>query len=421
MPRVTLTDRSLPKLAVPKRGRATYYDARLPGFGLRITDRGARTWVVEYRAGRRKRRMTLGTYPTLPLADARDQAKTILRDVGRGEDPASERRNAREASTFGELAREYLDRHAKPKKRSWREDERILSRYVPRAWNGAPASSITRRDVRLVVEGIAERGAPIMANRVLACLGKVFNFGIKRELVEANPCALLDRPSAERQRDRVLTADELRRLWQALDGEDAHTAALFRLYLLTAQRGYELRTMGWADVDLEAGWWTVPPERAKNKLAHRVPLSPQAAGILADLREQANGSRWVFPGTGKSGYRETVRRALERIRPATGDSCGECAACTANEPCHAPCNVVDFVPHDLRRTVATFLTSELGASRLVVGKILNHVEPGVTKVYDRASYDGEKQAALRAWGSRLEAIVSGEPTTAKVIPLRAGV
>jgi integrase len=81
---------------------------------------------------------------------------------------------------------------------------------------------------------------------------------------------------------------------------------------------------------------------------------------------------------------------------------------------------VDFVPHDLRRTVATFLTSELGVSRLVVSTPLKHVEAGVTKVYNRASYDREKRAALNAWGARLELIVSGETATAKVIPLRAG-
>ena len=207
--------------------------------------------------------------------------------------------------------------------------------------------------------------------------------------------ALLDRPAPEHQRDRVLTADELRAVWKTFEGEDEQTAALFKLYLLTAQRGGELRAMEWSELDLDAGWWVIPAEKAKNKLAHRVPLSPHAAAILRTLREQGNGSRWVFPRYAEDKY--TVYRAADRIRTASG---------------------VDFKPHDLRRSVATFLTSELGVSRLVVSKLLNHVETGVTKVYDRASYDREKQTALVAWGTRLEAIVTGT-TGAKVMPLRA--
>ena len=173
---------------------------------------------------------------------------------------------------------------------------------------------------------------------------------------------------------------------------------MFRLYLLTAQRGGELRAMEWSELELDAGWWTIPAEKAKNKLTHRVPLSPAAVTILRTIREGANGSAWVFPSSGASGHQEVLHKATDRVRQRSG---------------------VDFVPHDLRRTVATFLTSELGVSRLVVSKLLNHVETGVTKVYDRASYDREKQAALNAWGARLEQIVSGDTATAKVIPLRA--
>src|SRR5207245_103625 len=138
-------------------------------------------------------------------------------------------------------------------------------------------------------------------------------------------------------------------------------------------------------------------ERAKNGLAHRVPLSQPAVTILRGLREQANGSPWTFPSASASGHQEVLHKATGRVRERSG---------------------VDFVPHDLRRTVATFLTSELGVSRLVVSKLLNHTETGVTKVYDRASYDREKQAALNAWAAKLEQIVSAEPARAKVIPFR---
>src|SRR5207249_4605880 len=152
--------------------------------------------------------------------------------------------------------------------RSWKEDEGILHKYIPAAWHRMKASAITRRDVRDVLADLA-KGTPIMANRVFAVLRKLFNFGVRWDLLEMSPCFGVERPAPERQRDRVLTADELRAVWKAMDGQDIYNASLFKLFLLTGQRGYELRSMSWADVDLDAGWWVVPAERAKNKLAHR--------------------------------------------------------------------------------------------------------------------------------------------------------
>jgi integrase len=329
------------------------------------------------------------------LADARTRAKELLAQVTQGDDPAATRRAAREAATFEELAQEYIERHAKPKKRSWHEDARIISTYVPQSWRRQPANTITRRQVRDLLDGLAEK-TPIMANRVLACLRKVFNWGLGRELIDANPCAGIERPAAEHQRDRVLNPEEIRRLWKALEDEDPPTAALFRLYFLTTARGYELRTMRWDDLDLESGWWTIPAERSKNRLAHRVPLSPLAVSILRDLRGRATNSPWVFESTGPEGYRVSIQKAALRIRAATG---------------------LDFTPHDLRRTAASHLTGELKVSRLVVSKLLNHVERGVTAIYDRASYDQEKRQAVDKLARYLKAVVSAKPTE-KVVELR---
>ena len=378
--------------------------------------------MVRYRRGHLTRRMTLGAYPKLPLADARAKAKETLARVALGQDPALDRRTEREAPTFDDLAEEYLERHARPKKRSAREDARILGKYVPNRWRKAPAHTITRRDVRDVLDDIAKR-SPIMANRVLACWRKVFNFAIKRDLVAMNPCAMLDRPAVESQRERVLSTDELRRLWPELVAGGVSGDAM-RLMLYTAQRGGEVTTLAWEDVDFDTGWWTIPAEKSKNKLAHRVPLSPAAIALLQARRPAATPDGLLFPIT--TGRIEN--RALDRIRRATGKPCGECRVCIgakrfrpAAEPafCATPRDAIDFVPHDLRRTVATFLTSEIGVSRLVVSKLLNHVETGVTRVYDRASYDREKRQALDAWAVRLEQIVSGQTTAAKVVLLRA--
>ena len=297
-------------------------------------------------------------------------------------------------STFGEVAREYLERHAKPRKRSWREDQRILERDVLPRWGGRRARSITARDVRRLLDDIVARGAPIQANRTLALVRRMFNWAAAPDralvLPHHNPCRGLEPPAPERQRERVLGAAELRAIWRALDGEPAPNAALFRLYLLTAQRGGELRTMAWADVDLDAAWWIIPGERSKNGRSHRVPLSPPAVAILRELwRARTRDVRWVFPTPrgSASGYRERIYKVVDRLRRATG--------------------IADFTPHDLRRTAASHMTS-MGIPRDTVAKLLNHRERGVTAVYDRYGYDREKREAVGLWAARLEEIARGE-------------
>lgn len=188
------------------------------------------------------------------------------------------------------------------------------------------AKEITRRDVRNLLEEIAER-APIMANRTLALIRKMYNFAIERDWVEANACQGIKWLAPERQRDRVLSEDEIRRFWAALDEEHPITAALFRLRLLTAQRGGEVHGATWDEMDLQSGWWTIPAERSKNKLTHRVPLSPPALKILKELKKEVGDSPWVFPSA-RRGRTSTTRRTQSsglsnaRRSSSAGTTCG---------------------------------------------------------------------------------------------------
>ena len=322
---------------------------------------------------------------------------------------AAEKIEARRAETFAELATEYIERHAS-KKRSGREDIRLLNGsphkkktgktpHVPivKRWGTRKVKDIQRRDVRALLDEIAAR-APIMANRTLALVRKMFNFAIEHDWLEVNPCQMIKRLAPERQRDRVLSEDEIRRLWKALDKEDAVIAAVFRLRLLTGQRGGEVLGATWAEMDLQTGWWTIPAERSKNGLAHRVPLSPSAVRVLKSLSSLTGDSQWVFPSPKKEDASIAhAQKAIERVVERSG---------------------VDFRGHDLRRTAASLMVGG-GVPRLVVSKILNHVETGVTAVYDRHSYDLEKRAALVFWGKRLEAILSNKRTTAKLLRFSA--
>jgi len=386
MPRIVFTDRSIRAIQPTPDGTVEYFDTdrRIPGFGLRAFESGRISWFVLYRYRGRSRRLTLGLFPTLGLANARAKAREALATVLAGDDPAGNKQAHRHAPSFKYLVEQYMERHAKPRKRTWKADERAFRLYAPKDWWTMNAQDIRRADVRDVLDSIVGR-APIQANRVLASFRKLFNFGVSRDLLEQNPCWGIEQPAPARQRDRVLTPNELRQVWQAIEEElDRATAALFKLYLLTAQRGGELRSMAWVEVDFETGWWVVPSGRAKNRLAHRVPLGVMALDLLRGLRETGN-SPWVFATPSDRGYRETAHKATSRIRQRSG---------------------VDFVPHDLRRTTASYMTS-LGISRLVVGKILNHVERGVTAVYDRYSYDREKRAAVDLWTGALSDIVGG--------------
>ncbi len=378
-----LTDRKV-RVLTTDRQQEDFWDQSFRSFGIRVSRHGRKSFVVMYSGPRGRRRMTLGSYPTLSLAEGRRRAKEVLYDVAHGNDPQEEKVAERNAETFADLAEEYLERHARMKKRRWVEDERILERDLLPFWKSRKAKDIKRRDVVVALDRIVERGAPIMANRTRALISKVFNFGIGREIVEHNPCMGVPRPGKERQRDRVLNETEIQTLWRSLDSLEPVMAATFKMRLSTAQRGLEVLTMRWEHVN--GSWWTIPPEATKNSLAHRVPISPQSEALLEDLRGVTGGSPWVFASRRREGAHITaVQKASERISEASG---------------------IEFVPHDLRRTAASFMTS-MGVSRLVVSKILNHVESGVTAVYDRHSYDEEKRQALLLWGDRLASIISG--------------
>jgi integrase len=407
MPTIKFGPRTANSLKANPAARVEYFDASMPGLALRVTPSGVKTWTVLYRHRGRLRRLTLGTAKAIGLADARDRAKAAIREASNGADPATEKQDARKAETIADLADEYIERYAKRRKRSWKEDDRMLRAYVLPEWKHRAIADVTRRDVRLLVDAIAERGAPVMANRVLSLCSKLFRFAEDDELIDVSPAVRIARPAPEQKRDRVLTDDELRQLWAAFDGLDAPMGAYFKLRLITAQRGGEVGGMRWQDVDLDGGWWTVPAESSKNKLPHRVPLSSTALAILNGLK--ANSERVQDSNSAH------VRNSNHGRNLAHGPNSPH----VANLPVYvldgargrrqqseaaATFPVPDFRGHDLRRTAASLMAGG-GVPRLVVGKILNHVEPGVTAVYDRHSYDAEKRAALDWWALKLAAIL----------------
>ena len=407
MAKKKLTDRAV-KLLKARSERFEVWDSSAPGFGVRVSPAGRKTFIYLYRFERRPRRMSIGVYPRMSLATARTkhaEARELLEEKGR--DPGSElvtgKKRRREAPSVNDLANEYMEKWAKPRKRSWKEDGRLLNSNVLPFIGRKKAADVRRRDIIEILDAMVDRGAPISANRTLAVVRKMFRFGISRDLVPHNPCEAVQAPAEENQRDRVLTVAEIKKLWKSLEKSDlSMTSAIkhcLQLMLVTAQRRREVVTARWADIDLQTGWWTIPETIAKNKLPHRVPLSALACRLLKDAKKNSEKSEHVFPSPSRTGpiRDEAVTKAVRRNEAAFG--------------------IDHFTPHDLRRTSASLMAG-MGTSRVTIGKILNHVEAGVIAVYDRHSYDQEKRKALNAWGRKLESITTGRK--AKVIELKTG-
>ena len=335
----------------------------------------------------------------MSLVDARKQAKDALADVQKGIDPAAEKQSARAADTFGALAARYLKEwaHEMKKPRSVKEDERNIKKDLLPLWGTRKANEIQRRDVIALVDGIAARGAKVHANRVLALVSKIFNFGFDKEVVDTNPARLVKKPGKEHRRDRKLLPAEIRAVCESIETEPPDTKDLFQLLLLTGQRPGEVRGMTWSEVDLEVGWWTIPAERTKSKVEQRLPL----VGIVLEIlrrRFSTHDSEYVFPGRFKddslASHQKQFARIIERSK-------------------------VNFQARDLRRTLATNL-AELGVERMTIKKILNHSEgKDVTAIYERHSYDKEKRDALTRWDRRLKEIVGLVADRPKVVSLRS--
>jgi integrase len=382
------------------------------GFGVRVSPRGGKAWIWVYHFDGRPRRMTLGSYPAIGLADARiklsEARKLLERGIDPGDREVQQRRAERVAETVTELVESYLEKWARPRKRSAAEDERILNKDVVPAWGRRKAKDIARGDVIALLDRIIDRGSPIAANRTLAVVRRMFGWALSRDIVPANPCAALKAPGKETRRDRMLSADEIAALWRSLDKPEIPISKPIRLalklQLVTAQRKGEVIGAEWSEFDIDEQVWTIPAENAKNGMQHRVPLSPLALAVLGDIasirRATKDTTSWLFPSprAGKPITGPAVDHAMRKNRDALGTG--------------------DATPHDLRRTAASHMTS-IGISRLVVSKLLNHAEPGVTAVYDRHSYDIEKRAALIAWSARLEEILGTRRSPEKVVALRA--
>jgi integrase len=418
-----LTAAAVEKLKLNPAQRVEVADGLLVGLYLVVQPSGAKSWAVRYRYAGKSRKHTLGPYPALRLSDAREEAREVLQRVQKGGDPAREkkieRRRAAEAKDdFAAVARLFIERHQRPKNRSWREAARLLGVIPDEAnpegkddpktfvavkgglvakWGDRKIGDIRRAEIIVVLEDIVDRDAPIVANRTLAVLRKLFNWAMERDLIEGNPCSGVKPPAKEKSRDRVLTDQELLAVWNAAADMGWPFGYIVQLLILTGQRRGEVAGMAWSELDLEKNLWTLPRARVKNGAGHVVPLGPTAVDMIKGV-PCVHGCDLLFSTTGKravSGF----SKAKDKLDAASGIS--------------------DWRLHDLRRTVTSGM-ARLGINLPVIEKVLNHSSgsfAGIVGVYQRHEFANEKRYALEAWSGFVEALVSGKP--ANVVTLRA--
>jgi integrase len=419
-------------------------DGLLTGLYLVRQPSKAMSWVVRYRHRGGPRKLTLGRYPAIGLKAARDLGAKALRAAAEGRDPAREKQEAKgeakrakaeeirgQRDLYENVAREFITRHAMQNTResTCRETARILGftlepsgdggelvevpaggeavRDVLDAFKGRRVQEIAKRDIIILLDNITDRGAKTMANRTLAAVRKLFNWAVSRDILTISPCTGVVAPASESSRDRVLDDDELRLVWNAAGASGWPYGPIFKLMALTGQREGEVTGMRWDELDLEGKLWTLPANRVKNDEKHTVPLSDAAIEIIKALPRIKSPNHFVFPG--RSGKPvSSFSRAKEVI---------DAKISKANED--KP--LADWVPHDLRRTVASGM-ARLGIQLPVIEKVLNHKSGtfrGIVAVYQRHSFADEKRAALAAWASHVEMVVSGKQP-ANVIVLRPG-
>ena len=386
MATVKLTDLMVAQLKPLATGRREVFDKALPAFGMRVTERGVKSWFLMTRIDGKLSRLTLGRYPAIGLAEARKKARATGDEIASGNDPRA-RHEAPRGDTVRAVVEAFLKRHAQVNNRSWRETERIFNFDVIPAWGDRDVRTISRRDVRDLLNSIVERGAPIMANRLLANLRKLFNWACAEDLIESSPCVKVAPPGKETARDRVLSDDETVAVWHAALTLGQPFSTFVRVLLLTAQRRDEVASMRWADVDLDSALWTLPREATKPDRVHEVPLAPAVVELLKAM-PRIGKSAFVFTTTG--------------VSPISGFS-------KVKARLDAFSGVKHWRLHDLRRTAATGM-ARLGIAPHIVEKVLNHqqgVIRGVAAVYNRASYNPEKRSALEAWARKVDASVNG--------------
>jgi integrase len=413
-----LTKDAIRSLAVPPgKSEAIFFDDEVPGFGLRLREGGSRSFVFQYKLGTKQRRMALGPATADNLTNKRKTADLLHARVKLGQDPASEKAEARvkAVQTFKTVATEYLDeKRPQLRPRTFPDLERHLLTHA-KALHELQIGNVTRADIAAVISSVTKKGK-VTANRVHTSLSGFFAWAMEKGKAEANPVGG-KKPHKEKPRDRVLTPPELRLLWNALSDDDY--SSILKLLALTGQREAEIAGLRWSEITDDS--IVLPGERTKNGRPHVIPLSEPAAAIIA-ARPKRDDRDLIFGRGTKafSGWSKCKERVNAKIKAANGGKA-----------------IPHWQPHDFRRSFETYggglpehllaalsprdreAASGLGIQPHVLKAVTNHAgehNSGTERHYNWSTYARDKRIALDRWAEHLMAIV--EDRASNVTPLR---
>ncbi len=394
MPRIKLTKSAIDAIPTPA-ADVVYWDAGCPGFGVKVTPKGRKVFVVLYRtggAGSKLRKYTIGPYGRVTLHQARVAAQKVFAARLAGRDLAAEKQAARRrlvVDRVDDLLETYIAQHL-AQNRSGGEIGRLLRRELGQSWGGRSIHDITKRDVVEVVSAVQQRGAPGTANKTLKSTKTFLRWCVGRAILDSSPAEGIPMPTKVVSRDKVLTDQELALVIRAARKMGGPYGGIVELLALTGQRREEVAQMTWDELDLGQPIWTLPKSRTKNGKQHVVHLSAQAFAVLNGVPKKGP---FVFSILGTRPFHDfsKAKRVLDRLSA-----------------------VSHWRLHDLRRSCVSGM-ARLGVAPHVADKILNHQTgtiSGVAAVYQRHEFLVERRAALDLWGAHVAALIDSVVTVA---------
>ena len=384
MPRIRLTKSAIDALPTPA-SDVVYWDAGCPGFGVKVTPKGRKVFIVLYRTGgggSKLRKYTIGPYGRVTLHQARVAAQKVFAAKLDGRDPASEKREAKRrvvADRVEDLLETFIAQHLS-QNRSGGEISRLLRREVGKPWAGRSIHEITKRDVVELVSAIEQRGAPVAANKALKSVKTFLRWCVGRAVLDQSPADGVPLPAKEVARDRVLNDKELAQVILGARQIGGRYGAIVELLALTGQRREEVAGLQREELDLAHRVWTIPKQRTKNAKAHVVHLSDQSVAVLRRVDQRRS-----LLGTKPFRDFSRAKRLLDQVSGVAG-----------------------WRLHDLRRTCVSGM-ARLGIPPHIADKILNHnagTISGVAAVYQRHEFLSERREALERWGTHVAHIVA---------------
>jgi integrase len=375
------TKKSLDALPFPEPGKRLYvYDAKVRGLELMVTDQGRKSFKVYRKFNNKPVRVTLGKYPEMTIEQARTEAQKVITEMLKGTNPNKEKKKLRAETTFEELFTLYMERYSKQEKKTWKADERNVSRFLSH-WFQRKLSTITKQEVQILHEKIRNENGLYQANRLLERIKAIYNKAIEWGWEGINPATGIKK-FKEKSRDRFLHPDELPRFFESLDAEQNDTIRDYiYVSLFTGVRKTNVLEMRWEDIYLERKEWLVPDTKNGDPL--RVHLVDSVIELLKKRLEAYGSKEWVFPGTGVTGHLMEPKAGWKRILDQAG--------------------IKNLRIHDLRRTLGSWQAAT-GANSFMIGRSLGHKSTQSTAVYARLNLDPVRDSVEKATQAMLQTI-----------------